>query len=340
MTDAPPSTPPPPAYPPYPPYPPPPLVAAVPKLPRKWLGPKGGWLIFLVLTAFWGANLIFNAVILHTSGVSPNTMVLGGLGMTAGLLYTLAYRIRPHDGISPLRLVLAFVFGGLLATELAAWIELLVEVAPVGSLTAKDILVRSLAGVIEEACKLLAVVVFARGLTKRTAITGLFLGGAVGLGFAAFEDMKYAVTFFDHPQPGFSPIGSLLTITLGRDAIGPFEHPVFTALIAAALFAATRGGRFRLTPRVVVVYLLVALAHALVDAPYSIFLAVLHSRTGSAALAFLVAAGAVVTADIFWLRHARRLRREDDAAYASASPVGSTAVGSSSASPPTGSPFQ
>jgi protease PrsW len=343
MTDAPP---PPPPYPPYPPYPPnpvvmaPPVVAARPTLPRKWLGPKGGWLIFLVLTALWGANLIFNAVILHTSGVSPNTMVLGGLGMTAGLLYTVAYRIRPHDGISPLRLILAFVFGGLLATELAAWIELLLEVVPVGSLADKDILVRSLAGIIEEACKLLAVVVFARGLAKRTAITGLFLGGAVGLGFAAFEDMKYAVTFFDHPQPGFSPVGSLITITLGRDALGPFEHPVFTALVAAALFAATLNGRFRLTPRVIGVYLLVALAHGLVDAPYSIFLALLHNRTGSIGLAFLVAVGAVLTLDIVWLRYARRLRREDDAAYASASPVGSMAVRSSSASPPTGSPFQ
>jgi RsiW-degrading membrane proteinase PrsW (M82 family) len=258
--------PPPPLAPPvYPPYAPAPLAVA-PALPRKWLGPKGGWLIFLVLTAFWGANLIFNAVVLHTSGVSPNTMVLGGLGMTAGLLYTIAYRIRPHDGISPLRLILAFVFGGLLATELASWIELLLEATPGGYSTTIDIVVRSLAGVIEEACKLLAVVVFARGLTKRTAITGLFLGGAVGLGFAAFEDMKYAVTLFAHPTAGFSPIGALVTVSLGRDVLGPFEHPVFTALIAAALFAATRNGRFRITPRVLGVYVLVAIGHGLIDA--------------------------------------------------------------------------
>ena len=334
MTDL--SAPPPPVYPPYPP----PSLVLVARPPRKWLGPKGGWLVFLVLTAFWGANLLFNALVLHTAGVSPNTMVLGGLGMTAGLLYTLAYRIRPHDGISPLRLILAFIFGGLLATELAGWIELLIDVAPFGSITGRDILVRSLAGVIEEACKLLAVVVFARGLTKRTAINGLFLGGAVGLGFAAFEDMKYALTYFDHPQNGLSPIGSLVGITLGRDAIGPFEHPVFSALLAAALFAATRNGRFRITPRVIGVYLLVAIAHSLVDAPYSIFLAALHSPAGSVAPALLIAGAAVLTTDIIWLRYARRLRREDEAAYASAPPVGSGAVGSSSASPPTGSPFQ
>ena len=331
-----PSLPPPPVY---PPYPPPPL-AVVTKLPRKWLGPKGGWLIFLVLTALWGGNLLFNALVLHTSGVSPNTMVLGGLGMTAGLLYTLAYRIRPHDGISPLRLILAFIFGGLLATELAGWIELLIDAAPVGSIAGRDILVRTLAGFIEEACKLLAVVVFARGLTKRTAINGLFLGGAVGLGFAAFEDMKYALSLFDYPTNGLSPIGGLVTITLGRDAVGPFEHPVFSALLAAALFAATRNGRFRITPRVIGVYLFVAIAHGLVDAPYSIFLATLHNRAVSVALALLIAAAAVITADIIWLRYARRLRREDEAAYASAPPVGSGAVGSSSAPPPTGSPSQ
>jgi RsiW-degrading membrane proteinase PrsW (M82 family) len=160
------------------------------------------------------------------------------------------------------------------------------------------------------------------------------------LGFAAFEDMKYALAIFAHPTNGLSPIGGLVAITLGRDALGPFEHPVFTSLIAAVLFTATRNGRFRITPRVVGAYLLVAIAHGLIDAPYAIFTATLNNRAATIGLALLIAIAVLLTTGITWLRYSRRLRREDDAAYASASPVGSGAVGSSSLAPPTGSPFQ
>ena len=290
--------------------PPPPPAVPAPKPPRKWLGPKGGWLVFLAFTIPWSLNLIFNAVVLHTAGVSPNTMILGGLGMTAALLYTLAHRVRPQDGLTPMRLVLAFFLGGLLSTELAIWIEAPLEAVPYASLATRDLLTRSLAGVIEEACKLVAVVIFARGLTQRTARNGLFLGGAVGLGFAAFEDMKYALAYFDHPMAPFNPIGGLITVTLGRDAIGPFEHPIFTSLLAAVLFAATRNGRFRITPTVAGVYLLIAAGHGLIDSSPILFNYALHNRVGAEGLGILVVVVVSLTASLFWLRYSRRLKAE------------------------------
>jgi RsiW-degrading membrane proteinase PrsW (M82 family) len=341
--------PPPPMSTPYPFAPPP---AAIARPPRKWLGSAGGWLVFLAFTFFWFCNVLFDQVVLHTVGLSPNSLVLGGFGMTAALVYTLAYRLRPQDGISVVRLGLAFVLGGLFSTELAIFIEAPLVLA-LGSSAHAALIAHSLAGVIEEACKILAVVIAARGLVVRNARTGLFLGGAVGLGFAAFEDMRYASAAltggaYDHGQ-----LWSVIQVTFGRDLIGPLEHPIMTALLAAALFAATRNGRFRITGRVVLVYLGVAAAHGLVDTAPDLFALVVRRPLIAAGLGAIVGVLIAIGLGIVWLVYSRRLRRRmlaDESGYAvpapvgsgyaAPSPVGSGAVVSSSDSPPTGTPSQ
>jgi RsiW-degrading membrane proteinase PrsW (M82 family) len=291
-----------------PPYLPPPVSPVVLAAPRKWLGPKGGWWIFLGMTGFWLFNVLFDQFAEHNVGLSPNSLVLGGFGMTAALTYTLAYRLKPSDGISVVRLILAFLFGGLLATELAVIIETPLVLALGSSLNA-SLISRSLAGVIEEACKILAVIIAARGLTTRTARSGLFLGGAVGLGFAAFEDMRYASAALTDTLVGHSPLLAIITTTYGRDLIGPLEHPVMTALLASVLFAATRNGRFRITWRVVVAYLAIAAVHGLIDALPTLLVPLVHSESAAnglgAALDILIALGSGVV----WLVYSRRLNR-------------------------------
>src|ERR1019366_5337760 len=211
MTDL--STPLPPVY---PPYPPPPL-AVVPKPPPKWLGPKGGWWVFLGMTAFWLYNVLYDQFALHHLALSPNSLVLGAFGMTGALIYTLASRLRPADGISVMRLLLAFVLGGLLATELAVIVEGELVTFVLASNPHATLIAESLAGVIEELCKIVAVVIAARGLTVKTARNGLFLGGAVGLGFAAFEDMRYAAGALSNTLLGHDPLVSVIGVTFGRD---------------------------------------------------------------------------------------------------------------------------
>ena len=98
-------------------------VAPPPKPRRRWLGAKGGWLIFLVFTIFWAWNMLNNLLVVHNFALSPNSMVFGAFGMTAAVAYTLAYRLLPEDGISIVRLGLAFVLCGLLSTQLATMIE-------------------------------------------------------------------------------------------------------------------------------------------------------------------------------------------------------------------------
>ncbi len=297
--------PPPPATAPHP-VPPPPAIIARP--PRKWLGPAGGWLVFLALTFFWFCNVLFDQIVLHRLDLSPNSLIFGGFGMTAAFAYTMAYRLRPEDGISVLRLILAFLLGGLFSSELGVLIEAPLVLA-LGANPHGTVIAHSLAGVIEEACKLLAVVIAARGLTVRNARTGLFLGGAVGFGFAAFEDMRYASASIADSFVSQHQLLSLVGVTFGRDLIGPLEHPLLTALLSAALFAAVRNGRFRITGRVVLVYLAVAAAHGLIDTAPDLF-AIVVPRAGVATalgggVGLLVATGL----GIVWLVYSRGLKR-------------------------------
>ena len=294
----------------YPPSPPPP-IAVIAKPPRKWLGPKGGWLVFVGMTVFWLFNVLYDQLVLHHVALSPNSLILGAFGMTGALIYTLAYRLRPAHGISVVRLLLSFLLGGLLSTELAIMIEGPLLSFVFASNPHGNLIVRSLAGVVEEVCKIVAVVVAARGLTVKTARNGLFLGGAVGLGFAAFEDLRYAAASLVDPPIAHNALASVISVTFGRDLFGPFEHPVLTALFAAALFAATSNGRYRITLTVVGVYLGVAAVHGLIDSLPDLL--ALGNPGGSKAAAQLPGLAlsllVILGIDIVWLVYSRRLKR-------------------------------
>jgi RsiW-degrading membrane proteinase PrsW (M82 family) len=277
------------------------------RAPRKWLGPAGGWLVFLAFTFLWFCNMLYNWLVLHHVSLSPNSLVLGGFGMAAAFIYTLAYRLRPNDGITVARLLITFLLGGLLSTQLAIFIESPL-VSALGTSRQGDLVLHSLAGVIEEACKIVTVIILARGLTVRNARTGLFIGGAVGFGFAAFEDMRYAaesLTAFS-VVPGH--LGTVIFITYSRDLFGPFDHPIMTALLAAALFAATRNGRFRITPRVVLVYLAVSVVHGLIDASADL-LAYTLPVAAAELLGLIVHIVLSLGLGTVWLIYSRGLRR-------------------------------
>jgi RsiW-degrading membrane proteinase PrsW (M82 family) len=314
-----------------------PSTPAKPRLPHKWLGPAGGWLVFAVFTFLWFCNVLYDQFVVGRVALTPNSLVLGGFGMAAAFIYTMAYRLRPQDGITPLRLVLTFLLGGLLSTQLAIFIEGPVATA-LGAGAHGTLVLHSLAGVIEEACKIVTVVIFARGLAVRNARTGLFLGGAVGFGFAAFEDMRYAVESVQEPL-FHSPIGSAIFITYSRDLFGPFDHPILTALLAAALFAATRNGRFRITGIVVLAYVGVSVAHGLIDASGDL-LALAIPASAAGLLGVVIHVLISLSLGITWLVYSREVNRQLLVTPSDDSPVGSAAAASSSAAPPTGSPSQ
>jgi RsiW-degrading membrane proteinase PrsW (M82 family)/GNAT superfamily N-acetyltransferase len=219
----------------------------------------------------------------------------------------MAYRLRPSDGLTVTRLVVAFVAGGLLATTLASPVNLAVNLWSGGIGSVASLTSLALAGVIEELVKILIVGVMSIGLAKKSVRNGLFLGGAVGFGFAAIEDVSYArSTWNTAVADHVSALPAEIFNVISRDVIGIFGHPLFTALLAAAVFGAARNGRLRITARVVLVYLGVAFAHGLFDFAGPFVVQLTRSRGLGDLTFYIVVALEAVVLSLLWRNASKR----------------------------------
>jgi RsiW-degrading membrane proteinase PrsW (M82 family)/L-amino acid N-acyltransferase YncA len=281
------------------------------KPPHKWLGRKGSLLIVALGTVLWFGTVLFEVIVFHVNEAPTNSLLIGGFTVASAFIYTMAYRLRPSDRLSVSRLLVAFMVGGILSTTLASPLNGLDNLWSGGTLGNGSLVTLSLAGVVEELVKILIVLVVSIGLPRKNVRNGLFLGGAVGFGFAAIEDVSYARAawnnaFHDH-VPALPP--EIYTV-ISRDVIGIFGHPLFTALFAAAVFAAVRNGRFRLTWRVVVAYLGVAFAHGLFDVSGEFAYRVTRSY-GLAQLTFwFVAVAEAIVLSLIWRHLSGRANRQ------------------------------
>lgn len=309
MTDL--STPPPPVYPPYPPPPIVPLPPVASKAPSKWLGRKGGLLIVALGAVLWFGTVLFEVIVFHVNEAPTNSLLIGGFTVASAFIYTMAYRLRPSDEFSVARLLMAFMVGGILTTALASALNGLDNLWSGGAPGDPSLVSLSLAGVVEELVKIAIVLAVSTGLPRKNARNGLFVGAAVGFGFAAIEDVAYARSawndaFHDHVAALPPEIFSVVS----RDVIGIFGHPLYTALLAAAVFGAMKKGRFRLTWHLIFACLGVAFAHGLFDLSGDLVYRLTRSSgAGQAAFYFVVVTEAVVLS-LIWRRASRRANRE------------------------------
>ena len=290
---------------------PPPAALYLPIKPqRRWWGPRGGLIILGVLAAIWITLVVSSHLMDGGPGDTPTALLIGSFAVATAFLYTMAYRLRPADGISVVRLIIAFVAGGLMSTLVAAPLNTVIHnvtttVVPAVTPSLGD---HTTAGIVEELCKIVAVVVVSRGLAVRNARIGLFMGGAVGFGFSAFEDMDYGVRAA-HLAFGPNALWSYIEVTVTRGVLGPLEHPVFTALLAAVLFAATRNGRYRVTIGVIGAYLGVAAVHGLVDASGDYLTLLLQNPRVGTVLGTAIGVLLAIGSGVVWLVVTRRLRK-------------------------------
>ena len=235
--------------------------------PRKWLGRKGGLLIVASGAVLWFGTVLFDVIVFHFNQAPTGALFVGAFTVASAFVYTMASRLQPSDGVTVTRLLLAFLAGGILAAILASPIDALTNLWSGGTSRHVSLVALSLAGVIEELVKIFVVVLFSARLARKNVRSGLFLGGAVGFGFAAFEDAAYARSAWNEAFAAHGPaLPAEIWNVISRDVLGIFGHPLFTALLAAAVFAAVRNGRFRLTVGVALAYLGVSAAHGLFDA--------------------------------------------------------------------------
>lgn len=205
------------------------------------LGGFALWVLTIVVTAATGnANLV------------PTLILLGSFLVPFCVVLFVAERVV--GSVSALQVILAFFVGGIFGVLGASLLESNLKQS-VGMYVA--------VGFIEEFVKAVVLVFVARRVVPKTRAQGALLGATVGAGFAAFESAGYAFNAAITTQ-GIDLISLLHTEVL-RAILAPVGHVLWTAILGAVIFGAARDERLRLTGRVIVAFVGVALLHALWD---------------------------------------------------------------------------
>jgi RsiW-degrading membrane proteinase PrsW (M82 family) len=312
-------------------YPTAPAKAPKKREPRKWMGRFGGWIIAGASLGVWlwifGFSLLFAAIAPHAraegpSVLSPFLLLTGAATVGVALLYTMMYKLRPDDELSAPRLLLIAGLGGFAATLVAAPVNSLIDLASGGTSNHPSQLALTMAGVVEETVKLGFVLLLALKLPVKDARIGLFVGGAVGIGFSVIENVGYLLEAFARGQTDGYGIGLFIGTTIGRQLTGPFLHPVFSALLAAAVFAAARVGRYRFSIGGLVAYLGVVSAHGGFNGFLGWIQTVHLNLAARGGLVLLFEFVFVVASGLTWFFIARHIRRAGRAAPAEAGAPG------------------
>lgn len=218
-----------------------------------------GWLH----TLWVGIVLFIVATIIMFLTRNPNlypTVILIGNFLIPVVFVVFLYDYQHLSTLTPETIGKSFGIGGILGVLGASVLESFLIRPPSDPNQGLTLGSGLLVGLIEEGCKIAAVVFLARRMRHTQAIDGLLLGAAVGMGFAALESTGYAFTaFLSSNGTATASIAS----TVFRGLFAPFGHGVWTGILGAVVFRASEEHRFRLTGSVILTYLFVSVLHGL-----------------------------------------------------------------------------
>ena len=184
------------------------------------------WIIAAAVTEITDDNILVPTVIIVGSFMVPVTVAAFALS-------------REREGyLTTEEVLLGFLAAGTLGVVTTALLEVYLLPAAAGTFIA--------VGFIEEVGKGAVLLAVAHRVHHREPRDGMVLGAVVGAGFAAFESAGYALqAMLDNIDE--RPVVNILEIEAFRAVLAPFGHITWTALLGGALFASSRGGRFRVT---------------------------------------------------------------------------------------------
>lgn len=198
------------------------------------------------------------------------TVILLGNFLVPVVFVLFLYDHQSLSALAPGMLARSFVTGGLLGLLGAAALEPLLIPVATDLNQGLTLGAAMLVGLIEEGCKIGAVIWVARRLRHDTAMDGLLLGAGVGMGFAALESTGYAFTAFLASR---GEVTASLAVTVLRGLLAPFGHGAWTGILGAVLFRQSRPQHFRVTGAVILTYLFVSALHGLWDGlPATVYL--------------------------------------------------------------------
>jgi RsiW-degrading membrane proteinase PrsW (M82 family) len=212
------------------------------------------WRVLLTGLGLWLASAIVTALTQNINMI-PTVVLLGSFLVPAtGVLWYVDHYESPE--LTPRLVARTFIVGGVLGVLAASLLE--------SWLLSDGLLIYLGVGFIEEAAKLIALVLIVRHLPRYTIRDGIVLGATVGFGFAALESSGYALTALF--SGGGLSLSNLLFVEVLRGVLAPVGHGLWTAIVGAALFASARGGgHLHFTRKLLGAYVLVSLLHGLWD---------------------------------------------------------------------------
>ncbi len=225
------------------------------------------------LSTFFVGIILFIAttIVLFLTG-NPNlypTVILIGNFLVPVVFVVFLYDHQQLSSLAPETIGRSFGVGGILGVLGASILETILlphSLMPDQGLSFSNAF---LVGLIEEGCKIAAVLFLARRMHPRMQIDGLLLGAAVGMGFAALESTGYAFTAFLTSQ---GHVSASIFSTILRGLLAPFGHGTWTAILGAVLFRQSGPRRFHINIPVILTFLFVSLLHSLWDGfPLSLF---------------------------------------------------------------------
>ena len=227
-----------------------------------------GWL----RTFFVGVLLFVITIVVMLLTGNTNlypTVILIGNFLVPVVFVAFLYDHQHLSRLTQETIAASFIVGGVLGVLGASILETLLVPVPSNPTQGLSLGSAFLVGLIEEGCKILAVMFLARKMKHTSEMDGLLLGGAVGMGFAALESTGYAFSTFILSH---GLVEASIATTIVRGLFAPFGHGIWTALLGAMVFRQSGPRHFRITIPVILTYLFVSALHGFWDgSPSTVF---------------------------------------------------------------------
>ncbi len=197
--------------------------------PRPWVFFKtfiGAIIVYFLFVQAWREFQNINLV--------PGLIIVGSFAVPVSTLIFFV-EVNARKNVSLYQVLRLLFMGGILSLIIALILFQLSDSLRLNWLGA------SLAGIVEEPGKLLALLLVANVSKYKYTLNGLLFGAAIGTGFAAFESAGYAL-YAGLVDP--SPTAMMDSIML-RGILSPFAHIAWTSMCGAALWKVKGDQEFR-----------------------------------------------------------------------------------------------
>jgi RsiW-degrading membrane proteinase PrsW (M82 family) len=238
--------------------------------PRPWVFLRtflGAAFVYFIFVQAW--NEYYN------DNLIPGLIMVGSFAVPVSALIFF-FEMNARKNVSLYQVIRLLFLGGIVSITISLVFFDITEKVELNWLGA------SLAGLVEEPGKLLALAIVINAKRYPYTLNGLLFGAAVGTGFAAFESAGYAL------RAGFYEDAEAMTDSIMlRGMLAPFGHIVWTAMCGAALWKVKGQRPFRFSmlqdPRFYRVFLIAVVMHMIWNSPIELPFYLKYMVLGAAA---------------------------------------------------------